>query len=257
MSVQELLREMRLPGMLSAYEEQMADPRYQGLPFSERFALVVDREWTKRQNSRQARLIREARFRLQAAPEEVNLAASRGLDRGVFLSLCEADWIPRQQNVLLTGATGVGKTFIACALGHAACRHGLSTRYYRVGRLLAEMTLALGDGTYPKMLDSLSRVKLLILDDWGIDPLSDAHGRALLDLLDERLGRTSTLIASQLPVDHWHSVIQNPTVADAILDRLVHSAHRIALQGESMRKVSGAGPSRSIPASTEGGDFPG
>lgn len=240
MSVQEALRELRLLGMLNAFEEQMADPRYQELPFAERFALIVDYERTKRQNARQGRLIREARFRIQAFPEDVDFSLSRGLDRGLFLSLCREDWIERRQNVMLTGPTGSGKTFIACALGHAACRHGLTSRYYRVGRLLTDVTLALGDGSFPRLLDSLVRVKLLILDDWGLDPLSDAHGRALLDLLDERVGQSSTIIASQLPIDDWHAVIQNPTVADAIMDRLVHTSHRLELRGESMRKLRGS-----------------
>jgi len=239
-SLHDQLREMHLLGMLGAYEEQHADPRFLELSFDERFGLIVDREWTKRQNTRQDRLLKAAHFRVQAAPEDVDLATPRGLDRGVFLALCTADWVGRHQNVLVTGPTGVGKTFLACALGHAACRTGYTVRYFRISRLLAELALALGDGTYPRLVDSLAKVKLLVLDDWGLDHLSDAQGRALLDLLDDRAGRASTLIASQLPLDRWHGVITNPTIADAILDRLVHGAHRLGLKGDSMRKLGAA-----------------
>ena len=239
-SLRDQLREMHLPGMIGAYEEQHADPRFLELSFDERFGLIVDREWTKRQNTRQDRLLKAAHFRIPAAPEDVDLATPRGIDRGVFLALCMADWVGRHQNALVTGPTGVGKTFLACALGHAACRQGYTVRYFRISRLLAELALALGDGTYPRLVDNLAKVKLLVLDDWGLDPLSDAQGRALLDLLDERAGRASTLIASQLPVDHWHGVITNPTIADAILDRIVHGAHRLSLKGDSMRRLGAA-----------------
>lgn len=233
----EKLRQMYLVGMLHAFEGQLQDPRLQELSFEERFGLIVDQEWTKRQNSRQARPLKQARFRLKAVPEDIDLATSRGLDRNVILALSDASWVHRRQNLLLTGPTGAGKTFIACALGHAACRMGLSVRYSRISRLMADISLSKGDGSYPRLMTQLLKVRLLILDDWGLEPIADGQGRDLLDVIDDRIGRGSTLIASQLPLEHWHGVIKDPNLADAILDRLVHTAHKIALKGESMRKM--------------------
>lgn len=234
----ERLRAMKLLGMLLAFEEQLSEPQFQELSFEQRFGLIVDREWTKRQNRRYARLLHEAKFRLTAAPEEIDFHVPRGLERGVLQALFTADWVRRHQNVLLTGPTGVGKTFVACALGHAACREGFKVRYYRTSRLLAALSLAKGDGSYPKLMNLLETVPLLILDDWGLDSLNDSQGRDLLDVVDGRIGRGATLLASQLPVEKWHGVLHDPTLADAILDRLVHSAHKLAMKGESMRKTT-------------------
>ncbi len=232
------LHQMRLSGMAEAFLVQLQNPDYQGLSFEERFGLLVDHEWTYRQNRRLARLLREAKLRLSACLEDVDYHHPRDLDRSLLRSLSSGDWIRARQNVLITGPTGVGKTYLACALAHAACRQGFRARYYRLPRLLAELAIARGDGSYPKVLHHLARIDLLVLDDWGIAPFTDAQSRDLLEVLEDRVQARSTIVASQLPIEHWHGLLPDPTVADAILDRLVHNAYKIALKGESMRKVA-------------------
>lgn len=230
------LREMRLSTMARAYVDQTQDVQAQDLTFEERLGLLVDHEWTYRRNRRQERFLREAHLRLRADPDAVDYHAPRGLDKGVMRRLLDCAWIPQHHNVTITGPTGVGKTFLACALGVAACRHGYSVRYHRLPRLLTDLTIARGDGSYPRLITALAHVNLLILDDWGLADLSSSQGRDLLDLVDERSGRRSTLVASQLPFDRWHAVIQDPTIADAVLDRLIHDAYPLVLKGESLRK---------------------
>jgi len=235
------LNELRLPGMAAALEEQRAGSAAHELSFDERLTLLLEREITCRDNRTFQRKLREAKLRLPAAtPEGIDFRAPRGLDRSVMLRLGSTEWVRRHQVVLLLGPTGVGKTYIACALGHAACRHGLSTRYYRISRLLGDLALAHADGSYPKLLARLSRTDLLILDDWGLAPLGDAERRDLLDILEDRYGRCATLLTSQLPTEHWHEYIASPTLADAILDRLVHGAHKVVMKGGSMRKREAA-----------------
>jgi len=234
----EKLRQLRLFGMVAALEAQAQQGDVQGLSFEERLGLLVDREWTHRQDRRLSRYLKEAKLRLPACVEEVECTATRGLDRGVLRSLASCDWIRQHQNVLIEGATGVGKTFLACALANAACRQGFRARYYRVPRLLSELSLAKADGSYPQVMTRLARTHLLVLDDWGLAPLAAADGRDLLELIDDRSQTHSTVVASQLPTEHWHAAIADPTVADAILDRLVHGAHRLVLKGESMRKLA-------------------
>ncbi len=236
----DMLRRLHLSAMAQAYLEQRDRPEDQQLSFDERFGLIVDREFLARQQHRIARLLKDAHLRLPAVPEDIDYRAARGLDRALMSSLLTGEWVRSRHNILLTGPTGVGKTYVACALGAAACRQGFTTLYFRMPRLLTELSVALGDGTYPKRLARLAAVDLLILDDWGIAPLTDAQGRDLLEVVDDRAASRSTLIASQLPVDHWHGVIKDPTVADAVLDRLVHNAYRIALTGDSMRKATPA-----------------
>jgi len=233
----EKLRRMRLGTMANALEVQQSDPQCQELSFEERLGLLVDREWTARRDRRLSRLLKEARLRLPAAPEDIDYRASRGLEKPLLRSLFGGEWLRDGRSVLLTGPTGVGKTFIACALGNAACRQGFRTRYYRVPRLLGDLELARADGSYASFLGRLASLDLLILDDWGLAPLTAPEARDLLEVVDDRCLARSTLVSSQLPVENWHSTMADPTVADAILDRLVHNAYKLALAGESMRKV--------------------
>lgn len=233
----ERLHELRLRGMATALEEQCQSSAAAELSFEDRLGLLVEREVTWRNDRRLQRLLQEARLRLpSAAPENIDFRAPRGLDRSVLLRLASADWVRQHHVVLIIGPTGVGKSFLACALGQAACRNSLSTRYFRLGRLLSDLALARADGSLVKLLTKLARTELLILDDWGLTPLKDAERRDLLDILEDRYRTKATLVTSQLPIEHWHDYIGNPTLADAILDRLVHGAHKIIMKGGSMRK---------------------
>jgi DNA replication protein DnaC len=230
------LRELRLAGMAEALEEQQAVPDILGLSFEDRLGLLVDREVSLRKDRRQTQLLRQARLRLQASVEDLDFRSPRGLDRSVILRLATCDWIRRHQVVLISGATGTGKTYLACALAQAACRQGLSSRYFRLPRLVEELALARADGSYPKLMDRLQKTELLILDDYGLTPLSHNERRDLLEVIEDRTGRRATLVTSQLPFEHWHDIVGDATFADAILDRLVHHAHRINLKGASMRR---------------------
>ena len=230
------LKEMRLFGFAHALREQLETPAYAELPFEQRLALLVDQEALRRSNSRIARYIKNAQLKQQCAVEDIDISASRGIDRAQVLELAACTWIQHKQNVIITGPTGAGKSYLACALAHAACRHSLSAKYVKMNQLVRSVLIAKADGSYPKLCTSLDKVKLLVIDEWLRDPLADSHARELLDILDDRFRSTSTIFVSQLPVAEWHAQIQNPTLADAILDRIVHDAHRIELKGESMRK---------------------
>ena len=230
------LHEMKLTGMAQALEEQQGIPDMQDLSFDDRLALLLERESTARADRRLKRLLQLARLRLQASVEDVDFRVRRGLDKSVFLRLAGCDWIRQNQVVLIVGATGTGKTYLSCALGLAACRQGLRVRYMRLPRLFNDLGIAKADGSYSKLLVSLSRVDLLILDDWGLAPMADRERRDLLEIVEDRYGRRATLVASQLPVEHWHELVGDPTFGDAILDRLLHQAHRISLKGTSMRR---------------------
>jgi DNA replication protein DnaC len=234
----ERLIALGLTGMAKALEEQRRQGDLAALDFEERLALMIDRETIERENKRLASRLKVARLRQSAVVEDVNLKVSRSLDKALFAKLVAGDWIERHQNLLIIGQAGVGKSWLACALGHKACRDNRSVLYHRLPRLFDDLLLARGDGRYGRLLKTLARVELLILDDWGLAPLTPEQGRDLLEVLDDRHGRSATVVTSQLPVDHWHEMIGNPTVADAILDRLVHNAHRLILKGDSMRKLA-------------------
>ena len=227
-----------LTGMAKALEEQRRQPDIAALAFEERLAMMVDREAIERDNKKLTRRLKFASLRQNAVVEDIDLKAPRGLDRELFHKLAAGDWIARHQNLIVIGPTGVGKSWIACALGHKACRDDRSVLYHRVPRLFDALALARGDGRHGRLLKNLARVELLILDDWGLSPLTAEQRRDVLEIMEDRHGRGSTLITSQLPVEHWHEIIGDPTLADAILDRLVHNAHRLTLKGESMRKTA-------------------
>src|SRR5437016_6221878 len=226
-----------LVGMAKAFEEQRALPAVASLTFEQRLGLLVDREAVERESKRLVTRLKFANLRQNATVEDLNTKAARGLDKALFAKLATGDWIGRRQDLLITGKTGTGKSWLACALGHKACRDDRSVLYHRVPRLLDALALARGDGRHARLLKSLARVDLLILDDWGLATLTQEQGRDILEIVEDRHNRGSTIVTSQLPVDRWHDAIANPTIADAILDRLVHNAHRITLKGESMRKT--------------------
>jgi DNA replication protein DnaC len=234
----ERLSALGLAGMAKAFEEQRRSPDLDALSFEERLGLLVDREAAERDTKRLTTRLKFASLRQNACVEDIDLRTPRGLDRAVFARLAAGEWINRHENLLITGAAGLGKSWIACALGHKACRDNHSVLYHRVPRLFEALALARGDGRYGRLLKSLGRVEVLILDDWGLSVLTGSERRDLLEILDDRHGRTSTIVTSQIPVEHWHETIGDPTLADAILDRIVHNAHRLQLVGESMRKTS-------------------
>ncbi len=230
------LHTLKCTGMAAALTEQMALPDIDALTFEERLGLLVDRELTERHNRRTASRLRRARLKHQATIENIDYLHPRGLDKALMQSLATCQWLCDHLNILITGPTGVGKTWLACALAHSACRTGYTALYLRLPRLLQDLTIAKGDGRYPKLIHTLARTQLLILDDWGLVKLTTEHRRDLLEILEDRHGAHSTLATSQLPVEKWHAMIGDPTLADAILDRLVHNAYKINLKGESMRK---------------------
>ena len=228
-----------LTGMAKALEEQRRSPDLDALSFEERLGLLVDREAAERDSKRLTARLKFAALRQNACVEDVDWRTTRGMDRAVFARLVAGDWIDRAENLLITGATGLGKSWIACALGHKACRDNRSVLYHRVPRLFEALALARGDGRYGRLLKTLGRVQLLILDDWGLSVLTQAERRDLLEILEVRHWRASTIVTSQLPVDEWHVLIGVTTLSDSILDRLVHNAHRLPLTGDSLRKRNG------------------
>jgi DNA replication protein DnaC len=232
----EHLHTLRLTGMLEALDEQLGQPAMAELSFEERLAMLVDREILYRENRRLDRLLRAARLRVAACVEDIDYRHPRGLEKARMASLVALDWVRQSLNLCLTGPTGCGKTWLACALGNEACRRGFSVRYLRLPRLFEMLRIAHGDGSYSKLMNQLLKTDLLILDDWGIQKISAAQRNDLMEVIEDRHGRRSTLIASQLPIEHWHEYIGEATIADAVLDRLLHGAHRLNLSGDSMRK---------------------
>ncbi len=232
----EKLSTMKLFGMTKTLKDQMAQPDMDEFSFEQRFAMLVDAECLFRENRRMKRLLDTAKLKLSASMEDIDYRTPRGLDKSVIMRLGTCEWITRHQNVIIEGPTGTGKTFIACALAHKACREGMSAFYIRTPKLYYTTAIARADGSYAKTLARLAKVSVLILDDLGLAALTDGERRDLLEVIEDRHGSASTIVTSQLPVENWHEMIGDPTIADALLDRLIHNAHRIHLKGESMRK---------------------
>lgn len=232
----ETLRQLKLTGMVKALLEQQENQNLRSLDFEERLGLMVERERIEQENRLMESRLRRAKLGQSAPYENLDLRSGRGLDKSLLASLSTCSWIRSHHNLIITGPTGVGKSYLACALGHKACREGLSVIYQRAGRLFYELGISRGDGRYLRQLKSLGQAELLILDDWGLTALQDEQRRDLLELAEERHSRKSTLIVSQIPIEKWHDLIGESTIADAVLDRLVHNAHKISMKGDSMRK---------------------
>jgi DNA replication protein DnaC len=232
------LRTLKLIGMADALEQQQTQPAtHDELCFEERLSLLVDREATYRHNNKIVRLLKTAQLKLQANPEDVDYSHPRGLMKSQFAQLLNGQWLQQHHNILLTGPTGCGKTYLACVLATQACRQGYSVRYFRTSRLLEDLSIAHGDGRFSKLIKQLAKTDVLLLDDWGLEKLSLGQRNDLLEIMEDRHGSKSTLITSQLPINQWHQSIGDATLADAILDRLLHNAHKVKLKGESMRKT--------------------
>jgi DNA replication protein DnaC len=231
------LSTMRMHGFTKALQEQLNKDELQTLAFDERVSMLVDREFRDREDRKLTRRLQQARLREQACIEDIDYRHARGLDKALIRRLATGGWVKKHQNIIITGRTGVGKTYISCALGEKACRDGYTAVYRRMPRLLQELIIARADGSYAKLLGRVAKMDLLLIDDWGITPLNEQERRDLLEVIEDRHGNRSTVIATQLPVDKWHAYIGDPTIADAILDRLVHNAHQIKLTGGSLRKL--------------------
>jgi len=233
----EQLRSLRLSPFANALELQRQQPTtFNELGFEERLTLLLDHELIERENARVKRLRRQAKFRLDAPPEKLNYSIERGLIKSEIAPLISGSYLQLKQNILITGKTGCGKTYLACALGEQGCRQQYRVRYYRLGRLLDALIAARVDGSYTQLMNQLSKVELLILDDWGLEKMNARQASELLEVIEDRYQVNSTIIASQVPVKEWHQLISNPTIADALLDRLIHNSHKIDLDGDSQRK---------------------
>ena len=233
------LNHMKMYGLVKALEEQLGDKQYRKLGFDDRVSMLVDREWSDRESRRLTRRLQAAKLREQACVEDIDYRAKRGLDRRLVTRLATCQWTADHENVIICGPTGIGKTYLACALAQKVCREGGTAMYRRVPRIFHELALARADGSLPRLFARFAKVTVLVLDDWGLAPLAEQERRDLLELLDDRSGTRSTIVASQIPTSQWHKIIGEPTIADAILDRLIHNAHRIDLKGDSMRKRRG------------------
>jgi DNA replication protein DnaC len=238
----EKLYAMKLNGMADAFKDQLQQPNMAELCFEERFGLLVDYHWSWTEDRRMKRLLSNAKLKINGCVEDIDFKTPRGINKSVILHLANCEWIKNAQNIIITGPTGVGKTYLTCALANRACRMGFSAFYIRIPNLFQQLAIARADGSYPKIMKKLTKTKVLVLDDLGLAPMNAAERRDLLEVIEDRHSLSSTIVATQLPIENWHDNIRDPTIADAILDRLIHNSHKINLKGESMRKLRASAP---------------